>query len=198
VERVKGISSWEPGRRFQIYPPKRIQLGLSVRGIVLRADCLRSQGQSTTANVSEDGQESPSQIPDSQPGSPIQWDVQSELDVASSSEPSRESQESMSVTLSPHVVPSVVVFQPATRPPRPVSLEPLGFNVIESKSSSDYTLSPDTTKYPVFTSTPKSKPLKSLLPIYVLPTWTRTNPGTPWNHVPHAGSQSRRRIPYPP
>ena len=108
---------------------------------------------------------SPSQIPDSQPESPIKYNVTGELDL------------DLGPSTSPNVVaPPIIaqlgspaiqstIFKPVSRPPRATSLEPLNLTPQPSQPTSDEITSPDRKphKYPLFTSTPKSKPLKHFL-----------------------------------
>lgn len=108
--------------------------------------------------------ESPSQIPDSQPN-PI---LHSILD-ASPHTPSPSFKRHITTPSSPHTSPRNPlprIYQPTIRPPRAVSLEPVSVSPPNSPAPTDCFISPDRlpSKFPLFTSTPKSKSLKSLLP----------------------------------
>jgi hypothetical protein len=111
--------------------------------------------------------ESPSQIPDSQPITPWKPVLHSILDASPhASTPS--SKQDYTVSSSTHVTPQKPlsrVYQPTIRPSRAVSLEPVTISPPNAPVSTDYSISPDhlPNKHPVFTSTPKSKPLKALL-----------------------------------
>lgn len=116
-----------------------------------------------------DRPESPSQIPDSQPTIPKKFGTNL-LDITQKTpSPSHEHDDK---------VPSFIhastpkhlsrIYQPTVHPPRAASLEPLLPN---SPAPTDCSISPDhqPNKFPLFTSTPKSKPLKGLLPYSVYP-----------------------------
>jgi hypothetical protein len=115
---------------------------------------------------------SPSQIPDSQPPTPVKENIYNDIDIesipASQTWPSQYQGLVTPVATSPSPRPPSV-YQSATRPPRATSLQPLDLTPQRSEPT-DCSVSPDRRpdKYPIFTSTPKSKPLISLLPVKVL------------------------------
>ena len=114
----------------------------------------------TEQSMLEDISSSPSQIPDSQPSTPVTSKPQVNNDLLIS--PSLVSHREPSTAAPALATPTI--FQSATRPPRAVSLEPLELTP-QSSSPTESSTSPDRRpeKYPLFTSTPISKPLKSFL-----------------------------------
>lgn len=111
--------------------------------------------------------DSPSQIPDSQPETPRK--PAPSVISASPQTPTPKLKENIAVPPSPHPSPpkrAPKVYHTAQRPPRAASLRPVNLSPPNSPASSDCSISPDRlpNKFPIFTSTPKSKPLKQLLP----------------------------------
>ena len=107
--------------------------------------------------------DSPSQIPDSQPNA-LKKFVPTLLDVSQPSSPSPNDQIPSSANASPPE-PTPRVYQSTVRPPRAASLEPVHLSPPNSPAPTDCSISPDRipNKFPLLTSTPKSKPLKELL-----------------------------------
>ena len=139
---------------------------------------------------------SPSQIPDSQPEVPTTHDVQDvlELDFVPSTPTSKALPD---VPSTPVDVDSVTVaptiFKPTTRPPRAASLPSLNSPPQQSQPTTDTSTSPDRRphRYPLFTSTPKSKPLKYFLSAEVRGLITVLMEGATWDHISYAKGEWR-------
>jgi hypothetical protein len=174
LETARNVTKWETGRRVQLYPPPHISLGSSFDHSTYGTDSPRRRTSEIEQEIEipDEVPSSPSQIPDSQPPTPPRQNLYNNIDIgspeASQTWPSQHHAPATpdAIDASPRH-PSV--YQAATRPPRASSLQPLDLTPQRSEQRSETTdssVSPDRRpdKYPVFTSTPKSKPLKSLLP----------------------------------
>ena len=162
---------WETGGRFPIYPPPEFTSQEAPTPNTPDSEIRpspRPQKRATAINVPE----SPSQIPDSQPTNSKKF-IPNLLDIAQQpSSPSRKQDDQVPSSVHASTPkPSPIGSQSAACPPRAVSLEPVHLSLPNSPAPTDCSISPDRlpNKSLFFTSTPKSKPLKALLPGSVNP-----------------------------
>jgi len=167
---VENILNWDSGRRIAIYPPPEFPHSSTL----YNHSCAdpAAPGRHTFPQVAKEithiePPDSPSQIPDSNPPTPNRNATQqSMLDIVDIDPPSHSPpkhvfhsahQESPEQALQ-------IVYQPSVHPPRATSLQPIHLSPPQS-SLTESSTSPDRRpdKYPIFTSTPKSRPLKQLL-----------------------------------
>ena len=172
---MRNITNWETGRRFLIYPPPEIpppsnSIDSSTKNnLVSTIQTSPESEKRTTGNIHA----SPSHIPDSQPNTPPQNLVSSVLDLSCPTPTcSPKGDGDTSVHVSSPQKPMSRVYQSSIPPPRAESLESVHLSPPQnSPAPTDCSICTDRlpSKFPLFTSTPKSKPLKRLLPESVSP-----------------------------
>jgi hypothetical protein len=159
---VRNILAWEPEKRAPIYPPPQLHLPASPE-----IPTNNTQGRSPAEPANVQLPEDPSQVPDSQPKTPEETQMRM-LDIVTES-PLQGAQKwfdsdernvnvaSKDGVLSPGEEFVQRIFQRVPPPPQPTSLDRYPFSSTDQSQGADSQL-------PLFTSTPKSRPLKSLLP----------------------------------
>ena len=160
LKQAQNIASWETGRRIMIYPPPQISsVSIQISEKQMTPELFKG---SSTSNLPA----SPSQIPDSQPPRFFRTNAADLLDMNTHSpSPSSIVSAVPPPTQDSPEKSSPVVYQSAIRPPRAVSLEPVNLSLTNTPAPTDGSISPDRLPHrlPLFTSTPKSKPLKHML-----------------------------------
>jgi len=170
-KRVQNILNWDSGRRIAIYPPPEFPHSSTLYSHSCTDPA--APGRHTFPQVAKEitpiePPDSPSQIPDSNPPTPNRNAIQhSILDIIDPDPPSYFPSQ-------PELLPSAnqespdhamqIAYQPSVHPPRAASLQPIHLSPPQS-SLTESSISPDRRpdKFPIFTSTPKSRPLKQLL-----------------------------------
>jgi hypothetical protein len=168
MARMRNITNWETGRGIRLYPPWEIPASgsflYSVESNAAEPIYESPERQRNIPNIEPPN--SPSQVPDSQPTTPVKTRPEGSPFLPSKITP-KVSRRSIGHADSEEQFPRV--YESAIRPPRLASLEPINLSQAPFPSARDTSISSDNLPdlYPLFTSTPKSPPLKKLLSIHV-------------------------------